>query len=125
MALVPAAHGTVRPQSSAHPETTDPPPVADIQVKITDTRISVNPSSAERGAYARFIVRNVGTKPHSFTLGTAKRGTGSQTGFSRTVKPKAQKILLLYLDYRGRLPYYSSLPADRSKPGMKGTFTIL
>jgi hypothetical protein len=116
--LVPAAH--------AHPQTTDPTVFVDIKVTITDTRITVNPNSVPRGQYARFFVHNIGTKVHSFALGKpgAKAGTGVQTGFSRTVKPKEQKLLLLYLDYRGQLPYYSTVPADRSKPGMRGIFTI-
>jgi hypothetical protein len=123
-ALVPTAHGTIRTQPSAHPLTTEPTPIREIRVTITDTRITVRPGAAPRGSYARFTVHNVGTRPHSFTLGKAKPGTGLQTGFSRTLKPKTHKILLLFLDYRGQLPYYSSLPADRSKPGMKGIFTI-
>jgi hypothetical protein len=122
VALVPAAQGAQ--QSSARPQTTVPPPLVDIQVTITDTAIVMSPTSALRGDYARFILHNLGKKPHTFTLGRAKRGAGVQTGFSKPLKPKEQKILLLFLDYRGQLAYYGSLPADRSKPGMKGVFTI-
>ena len=42
----------------------------------------------------------------------------------KALKPSEQSILIYYLDYRGKLPYLGSLPADRSKPGMKGIFTI-
>jgi hypothetical protein len=117
VALVPAARG-------AEPATTAPPPVIDVRVTITDSAITLRPKSAIRGAFARFILVNAGTKPHAFTLGTAKRGTGAQTGFSSSLRPKQQKVLLLFLDYRGRLPYFGSLPADRSKSAMKGIFTI-
>jgi hypothetical protein len=111
-------------QSSARPQTTAPPPVVDIKVTITDSGISMRPNKAFRGDYARFIVLNVGKKLHTFTFGTAKHGTGVQTGFTKPLKPNEQKILLLFLDYRGKVGYYGSLPADRSKPGMKGVFTI-
>jgi hypothetical protein len=36
------------------------------------------------------------------------------------LKPRGQRILLLYLDYRGKLPYH----ADLSTSGAKGIFTI-
>jgi hypothetical protein len=123
VALVPAAQGAA-PQRFGGPRTTAPPPVVDIKVTITDTRIGLTPKGAQRGDYARFILLNVGKKPHTFTLGGTKHGTGVQTGFSRLLKPKEQKILLLFLDYRGRIAYRGTLPADRSLPGMKGVFTI-
>ena len=41
-----------------------------------------------------------------------------------TVKPGQKKILILFLDIRGKLPYYGGLPADNNKPGMKGVFLI-
>jgi hypothetical protein len=122
VALVPAAQGAR--QSSVRPQTTAPPPVVDIKVTITDTRIGLSPKGAHRGDYARFILLNVGNKAHTFTLGSTKRGTGVQTGFSKSLKPKEQKILLLFLDYRGQISYRGTLPADRSLPGMKGVFTI-
>ena len=96
----------------------------DVKVTITDVAIKMSPKKAFRGDYARFILVNVGKKPHTFTLGGSKRGAGVQTGFSQPLKPRQQKILLLFLDYRGGVPYYGSLAADRAKPGMKGVFTI-
>jgi hypothetical protein len=118
VALVPAA------QSSARPETTAPPPVVTIKVMITDSRISMSPKRAQRGVMARFILLNLGKKPHTFKLGHQRHGTGTQTGFTKNLKPSEQSILIYYLDYRGRLPYLGILPADRAKPGMKGFFTI-
>jgi hypothetical protein len=116
--LVPAA------QSSAQPETTAPPPVVTVKIKITDSRIVVTPKRAQRGVLARFILLNRGRKPHTFNLGHRKHGTATQTGFTKALKPGQQHISLIFLDYRGKVPYFGSLPADRSKPGMKGIFTI-
>lgn len=116
--IVPAA------RISAQPRTTAPPPVETIKVTITDAAIRMAPKRAQRGTFGRFILVNVGSKPHAFTLGHQRRGTGAQTGFTRSLAPGAQAILLLFLDYRGTIPYAGSLPADRSKPGMKGNFTI-
>ncbi len=85
----------------------------------------MTPKRAQRGVMARFILINRGTKAHAFKLGHERRGTGTQTGFTKALKPSEQSILIFFLDYRGKLPYLSILPAaDRSKPGMKGIFTI-
>jgi hypothetical protein len=111
-------------QSIASPQTTSPPPIVDIKVTITDTGIRMSPGRALRGDYARFTLLNVGKQPHTFAFGTAKRGTGAQSGFTKPLKPHEQKVLLLFLDYRGKVAYYGSLAADRSKPGMKGVFRI-
>jgi hypothetical protein len=118
VALVPAA------QSSAQPQTTAPPPVITVKVTVTDSKFGVTPKSAIRGSYARFILLNVGKQPHTFTLGHTKRGAGVQTGFSKLLKPGQQAVLLLFLDYRGKVAYRGTLPADQSKPGMQGVFTI-
>jgi hypothetical protein len=118
VALVPAE------QAQARPQTTAPTVFFNIRVTLTNARIIVDKHRAPRGTYARFVIRNVGTRPLNFTLGKAKRGTGAQSGFSRTLKPRERQILLLFLDYRGAIPYSSRLAADRAKPGMKGVFTI-
>jgi opacity protein-like surface antigen len=116
--LVPVA------QAAAHPQTTAPPPVVDIRVTITDSGIHFAPKHAVRGAFARFILVNTGARAHVLALGTAKKGSGVQTGFKKQLKPKEQKILLLFLDYRGKVPYSAPLPTDRTKRAMKGVFTI-
>jgi hypothetical protein len=118
VAVVPAA------QSSVQPQTTAPPPVVRVKITITDAMIHMSPKRAQRGSLAQFILVNRGTKPHTFKLGHERRGTGSQTGFTKALKPNEQSVLIVFLDYRGALPYLGILPADRSKPGMKGTFTI-
>jgi hypothetical protein len=118
VALGPAA------QSFARPTTTAPPPVVTIKVMITDSKIGMTPKRAQRGVMARFILINRGAKPHTFKLGHLRHGTGTQTGFTKALKPSEQSILIYFLDFRGKLPYLAPLPADRAKPGMKGIFTI-
>ena len=118
VALVPTAHG-------ARPQTTAPDVFVTVHVTITDSKITLNRHSAGRGDQVRFAMRNSGTKVHSFTLGkTTKAGLGVQTGFSTKLRPNEEKAVLLFLDYRGSLPYRSILKYDLNKPGMRGTFTI-
>lgn len=119
VALVPAA------QSAVQPRTTAPPEVVAIKITITDGAVHMSPRRAQRGAVARFILLNIGKKPHTFLLGHLRRGTGVQTGFVKALKPNEQSILILFLDYRGAIPYRCTLPADRPKPRMKGIFTII
>ena len=119
VALVPAA------QSADHPQTTAPPPVSNIKITITDTGIKVSPKFAQRGSMGRFILVNTGKKPHTFVLGHERRGTGVQTGFKKALKPNQQSVLILFLDFRGAIPYHSPLPADKNKPRMQGIFRIV
>jgi hypothetical protein len=114
-ALIVAASGSA---------TTAPPPVVLVKVTITDSKFAVTPNRAVRGAYARFVLVNRGSKTHGFALGAAKKGAGKQTGFTQVLKPSQQKILFLFLDYRGKVSYRATLPADHAKPGMRGVFTI-
>jgi hypothetical protein len=111
-------------QGAIQPQTTAPPQVITIKIMISDTAISMTPRSAPRGDMGRFILVNTGKKRHTFALGHERRQTGTQTGFTKSLRPGEQAILLLYLDYRGALPYLGALPADRVKPAMKGTFRI-
>jgi hypothetical protein len=117
-ALVPAS------QSLAESETTAPPPLVDVKITITDSRFAVSPKRARRGSLARFILVNLGRKPHAFKLGHQRRGTGAQTGFTTAVPAGKQKVNILFLDYRGTLAYSPALPTDRAKRGMTGNFTI-
>jgi hypothetical protein len=123
LALIPAAL-TSDAKSAVQPLTTAPPEVVTIKIMITDNAIRMAPKSAPRGDIGRFILVNSGQKPHTFALGHQHRQTGSQTGFTRSLRPGEQHILILFLDYRGTLPYLGTLPTDRTKPAMKGTFRI-
>jgi hypothetical protein len=112
------------PSAVARPQTTAPNVFVNIHVTLTDTKVILSPKTAPRGSDARFIVKNTGTKPHTFTLGSNRLGASSQSGFSRTVAPKQSKILLLYLNARGVLPYYGGASASKALPGMKGSFLV-
>lgn len=118
VALAPAA------QSLSRPSTTAPPEVISVKITMTDTAFHVTPKSAPRGDIGRFILVNRGKKSHTFALGHLQHGTGTQTGFTRTMKPGQQAVLILFLDYRGLLPYRGTLPHDRALAAMKGTFRI-
>ena len=111
-------------QGAAKSQTTAPPAIIPIKITMTDTAFSVTPKSAPRAAFGRFILTNRGKKAHAFTLGSEKRGIGIQTGFTKMLKPDQQAILVLFLDYRGRIAYRGSLPADRNKTRMKGFIRI-
>jgi len=91
---------------------------------MTNNIVKLSPPLGYRGDYARFTLINSDKKPHTLTFGHQKKGTGVQTGFTAALRPRQQKILLLFLDYRGKVPYAGTLPADRAKPGWKGFFTI-
>jgi hypothetical protein len=121
--FVPGALGSAL--GSARPNTTVPQVFVPIQVTITDSRISLNRRSANRGDAVRFTIRNAGTRVHGFTLGNPQRSVGTQVGFSATLKPNQEKLYLLFLDYRGALQYRSTIKADLKKPGMRGIFKIL
>jgi hypothetical protein len=107
-----------------HPSTTAPDLYVTVNVTMTDTKFILSTHAAPRGADARFVIHNVSNKTNIFAVGKAEYGSGAQTGFSAKVKPGQKKILILFLDVRGKIPYYGALPADRNKPGMKGVFMI-
>ena len=122
LAMLPAL-SLVAP-AQARPLTTKPQLVFDVHVRITDTRIVLDHHSAPRGVSARFVIRNTGTKAHNFTLNGPKAPTGGRQGFSRTLKPGQHENVRIFLDLRARETYFGGLPADRSKPGMRGFFVI-
>ena len=99
--------------------------MSNVKIIITDAGISVSPKIAQRGTIGRFILVNIGKKPHTLVFGHERRGTGVQTGFKKALKPSQQSVLILFLDFRGEIPYRSILPADQNKPRMKGIFRIV
>jgi hypothetical protein len=126
LAVVPAA------APGAQPSTTEPTMEIPVQVTIRDTGITMTPKMGERGAVALFIVRNLGKKTHSFAVGEGAGGVAMQANIeykkglaTRPMKPGSKpQVLLIFLDYRGRLPYHSTVAADAKNPRMKGFFTI-
>lgn len=71
---------TLLAAAQARPQTTAPTVFYNIHVTLTNSRIVLDKHSAPRGTYARFIIRNLGTRPHNFTLGKARRGTAHRAG---------------------------------------------
>ena len=106
------------------PLTTAPDLYVTVNVTMTNTKFVLSLHSGPRGADAKFVIHNASNKPHSFALGKENYGQGVQTGFTATVNPGQTKILVLFLDVRGTVPYGPGLPADRNEAGMKGTFSI-
>jgi len=105
--------------------TTAPSIYVDVHVTLTDSKVIVSPKTAPRGSDARFIVKNIGSKPISFSIGYSQRGIGQQTGFTHVFKPGAQKkVYLLFLDYRGTIPYFGGKSNATAPKSMKGIFTI-
>jgi hypothetical protein len=116
-ALVVAAPGFARPQ------TTNAPAILSIKVTITDKSITVKPKAAPRGTNAIFILTNRGTKTQKWILGSTARGAGKTIGFASVLRPDQQKNVVMYLDYRGALPYSTS-QVSGSHTVLRGTFTI-
>ncbi len=106
------------------PLTTAPDLYVTVNVTMTNTNFVLSVHTAPRGADARFVIHNVSNKPNTFAVGKPGIGTGVQTGFRETVQPGQKKILILFLDIRGKIPYYSGVAADRNDPGMRGEFLI-
>jgi hypothetical protein len=110
--------------ADARPLTTAPQYVLAVHVMITDTRIVVDHHSAPRGVEARFVIKNTGTRAHNFTLRGRTSPTGVRQAFSRTLKPRQRAIESIFLDVRGRIPYFDGLQADRGKAAMRGFFVV-
>ncbi|HEX3803564.1 MAG TPA: hypothetical protein VHV75_12060 [Solirubrobacteraceae bacterium] len=116
------AHPTTR--AHAAPHTTAPDLFVTVRVTITNDKFIVSKHSGPRGADAKFVMHNISNKPHNFSLGREDYGTGTQTGFTVTLKPGQRTIKILYLDVRGTLRYFPGLAADKGKKGMQGVFKI-
>ena len=89
----------------ARPDTTNAPAFLTIRVTITDTSVTVRPNAALRGTNAIFILTNRGKTTQKWILGNATRGVGKTSGFASVLAPDQQKNVVMYLDYRGELPY--------------------
>lgn len=121
VAVVPPAQGMVRA-----PQTTEPGEIVPVDVTITDAKITLSDYAAQRGDQIDFRVVNNGRRAHNFAL----RGSGpvalSNLGLSTNLlRPKGKAVLQVFLDFRGEMVYKSTVRADLSKPGMKGTFKII
>jgi hypothetical protein len=101
VSLVIAASGLARPR------TTNEPAIFTVKVTITDRGIAMSPNHAARGSTVTFILTNRGLKTHTFVIGSPTRGAGKGQGFAQTLKPNQQFTKVMYLDYRGVMPFFS------------------
>jgi hypothetical protein len=108
----------------ARPQTTNAPQMLTIKVILTDTGVTMRPNVVARGSTAVFVVSNRGTKPQTMLLGDVKRGDGKKIGFSSKLGPNEQKTFVMFLDYRGLLPFASTGAHGGSKLTVRGTFRI-
>ena len=88
-ALAPAAGAFARTA------TTGPDAVINVKVFLYDDHMAITKATFERGASARFIVTNKGTKPLKLKFGAVS---------TPLLKPGKKTIILAELDYRGKFP---------------------
>jgi len=121
--LVPLAHGATR--FAAAPKTTEPDVYQNVNVTITDRKITLSDRNAQRGDGVDLHVRNTGTKPHNFTfVGPGAIGLSNSGLSTPTLKPGQTYVLSVYMDYRGAIPYRSTVKGDASRIGMRGVFFV-
>lgn len=101
-----AAFLAVAGSGSARERTTNAPAIFTVKVTITDARITMSPNHAARGSTITFILTNRGKKTHTFQIGDVKRGAGYGQGFRQTLRPNQQFTKVMYLDYRGVMPFF-------------------
>lgn len=101
--------------------TTNVPAIFTVKVTIKDKSIAMVPNHAVRGSTITFILTNRGSKTHTFVIGDATRGTGKGQGFKQTLKPNQQFTKVMFLDYRGTMPFTTKVG---SKVLAKGAFHI-
>jgi hypothetical protein len=104
--------------------TTGPALFYTIHVTITDSKVKLSRQDLPKTYSARFDIRNLGAKTHTFTLGS--RLNGKATVVSRTLRPKTHAVAYFVQngDQRSVLRFYSLIPADAKNKGLQGVFTI-
>lgn len=106
----------------ARPQTTNAPAILIVKVTITDKSITVRPNAAPRGTSATFVLTNRGTKTQKWVLGSTARGAGHKIGFASVIAPDQQKNVVMFLDYRGLLPYSAAKVGGGTV--LRGSFKI-
>ena len=101
--------------------TTNVPAIFTVKVTIKDTSIAMTPNHAVRGSTITFILTNRGSKTHTFVIGDPRRGTGHGQGFKQTLRPNQQFTKVMFLDYRGKMPFTTQVG---SKVLARGIFLI-
>ncbi len=115
LTLVLAAPGLARR------ETTNAPAIVTIRVTVTDDGVTMKPRRALRGSTAIFLLANHATRPHEFVIGDIERGVGKKIGFTVKLGPNGQERIVMFLDYRGLLPYGT---VGKKTAAHKGVFRI-
>lgn len=103
--------------------TTNVPAIFTVKVTLTDSRIAMSPNHAVRGSTITFVLVNRGKKTHTFVIGDVKRGTGHGQGFAQVLRPNQQFSKVMFLDYRGVLPFSSRAGTTKTVVA-RGAFTI-
>ena len=101
--------------------TTNVPAIFTVKVTIKDKSIAMTPNHAVRGSTITFILVNRGRKTHTFVIGDPKRGAGHGQGFRQTLRPNQQFTKVMFLDYRGVMPFTTQVG---SRVLARGNFRI-
>jgi hypothetical protein len=101
--------------------TTNVPAIFTVKVTIKDASIAMIPNHAVRGSTITFVLINRGKKTHTFVIGDPKRGAGHGQGFKQTLKPNQQFTKVMFLDYRGVMPFTTQVG---TKVLARGSFRI-
>ena len=101
--------------------TTNVPAIFTVKVNIYDTKLTMTPNHAVRGSTITFVMINRGKKTHTFQIGDVKRGAGFGQGFRQTLRPNQQFQKVMFLDYRGRMPFTTRVG---TRVIARGAFTI-
>ena len=101
--------------------TTNVPAIFTVKVNIYDAKLTMSPNHAVRGSTITFVMINRGKKTHTFQIGDVKRGAGFGQGFRQTLKPNQQFQKVMFLDYRGKMPFTTRVG---TRIVARGTFTI-
>ena len=107
--------------ASGRPQTTNAPAIFTAKVTIRDAGLTLTPNHAVRGSTITFILTNRGKKTHTFVIGDATRGAGKGQGFKQVLKPNQQFTKVMFLDYRGTMPF---VLRTGTKTVAHGAFTI-
>lgn len=102
----------------SRPDTTNAPAIFTVKVTITDRSIIMSPRHAARGSTVTFILTNRGKKTHTFVIGDVKRGPGHGQGFQQILHPDQQFTKVMYLDYRGVLPFFTRSAGTTTASGI-------
>ena len=81
------------PAGLARLDTTEPTEINDVQVLLRNNGFRLSRSKFERGIQVRFLVRNTGTRPYRFKVGSFS---------TKLLKRGKHQILFAYLGFRGR-----------------------